>query len=103
LRSADTFPPHPDLVEVDIATERMGQRLFRPPTVAGWPGGLQWLNGPALVARQNFAAWLTSDEASVTAHHWHKLAMRNGLAGGDAELDLWTALFWGRLADSAER
>jgi uncharacterized protein (DUF1800 family) len=103
LRSAETFPPHPDLVEVSIAADRMGQRLFRPPTVAGWPGGLQWLSGPALVARQNFAAWLTSDESSVTAHHWHKLAMRNGLTGGNAELDFWTALFWGRLADAGER
>ena len=103
VRSGETFPPHPDLVEVVSATERMGQRLFRPPNVAGWPGGLEWLSGAALVARQNFAAWLTSDESSVAADHWQRLAERNGIAGGDAEIDFWTALFWGRTSDSEER
>ena len=37
----------------------MGQRLFFPPSVAGWPGGLAWLGGQELVARANFAAWIT--------------------------------------------
>ena len=37
----------------------MGHRLFFPPSVAGWPGGLAWLDGQSLVARTNFAAWLT--------------------------------------------
>jgi uncharacterized protein (DUF1800 family) len=102
LRCGQTFPPHPNLVEVIAAADRMGQRLFHPPNVAGWPGGLDWLADPALVARQNFVAWLTSGESTVPADHWQRLAARYGIAA-DAELDFCTALFWGRRADAHQR
>ena len=55
----------------------MGQRLFYPPSVAGWPDGLEWLRGPTLLARANFASALTStylDPARLRA-----LARRHGL------------------------
>ncbi len=103
LRAGETFPPHPDLGEVASAAEAMGQRLFRPPNVAGWPGGVEWLTGAALVARENFAAWLTSGESTVAADHWQKLAARHAIAPGDAELDFWTSLFWGRTCNTAQR
>ncbi|HEY2839604.1 MAG TPA: DUF1800 family protein [Pirellulales bacterium] len=103
LRAGEAFPPHPDLGEIVAVANRMGQRLFRPPNVAGWPGGLEWLSGPALVARQNFAAWLTSDESTVTTDHWFKLAERHGVAGGEGEIGFWTALFWGRPAHPDEK
>jgi uncharacterized protein (DUF1800 family) len=32
----------------------MGQILFYPPNVAGWPGGTSWINGSTLLARINF-------------------------------------------------
>jgi uncharacterized protein (DUF1800 family) len=35
--------------------EAMGQNLFAPPNVKGWPGGTTWLNSATLVARENFA------------------------------------------------
>ncbi len=35
--------------------EAMGQNLFAPPNVKGWPGGTAWLNSATLVARENFA------------------------------------------------
>ena len=102
--SAETFPPHPDLVEVNIATDRMGQRLFRPPTVEGLarrtPSGSM---GPRWLRGKISPPGSTSDESSVTAHHWHKTCpCANGLAGGDAELDFWTALFSQSIPDSAE-
>lgn len=31
----------------------MGQLLFRPPSVAGWPGGRQWINSGTLPIRMN--------------------------------------------------
>lgn len=40
---------------------RMGQTLFNPPNVAGWPGGPAWLNTATWLARLNFANWLTTD------------------------------------------
>ena len=33
----------------------MGQVLFYPPNVAGWPGGTAWINSSTLLARVNFA------------------------------------------------
>jgi uncharacterized protein (DUF1800 family) len=102
-RAGETFPPNPNLIELTAAADRMGQRLFAPPNVAGWPGGLEWLSDPALVARQNFAAWLTSGESAVPADHWQQLAKKYGTVGPDEELNFWSALFWGRMLDKEER
>ncbi|MGI8424782.1 MAG: DUF1800 domain-containing protein [Chloroflexota bacterium] len=35
------------------STQRMGQRLFDPPNVAGWPGGAQWFNTTTWLERVN--------------------------------------------------
>jgi uncharacterized protein (DUF1800 family) len=66
IRACERFDPPPDMVELDGWLTRMGQRLFHPPNVAGWPDGLSWLRGPTLLARAGFAAaGTTSDEASA--------------------------------------
>jgi len=36
------------------AMPAMGQTLFAPPNVAGWPGGANWLTSQTLIARENF-------------------------------------------------
>jgi hypothetical protein len=36
----------------------MGQLLFEPPNVKGWPGGPSWLNTSTMLARDNFAGAL---------------------------------------------
>jgi uncharacterized protein (DUF1800 family) len=56
LRSCEPFHPGLDLPEVETWLSKLGQRLFYPPTVAGWPGGTAWLRGPTVLARANFAA-----------------------------------------------
>ncbi len=38
----------------------MGQTLFAPPNVKGWPGGRVWLNTATVLERNNFAAALAS-------------------------------------------
>src|SRR5205823_5383236 len=35
--------------------EPMGQQLFAPPNVKGWPGGKAWLSTSTVLARHNFA------------------------------------------------
>ena len=40
------------------ATEALGQTLFYPPNVAGWPGERSWINPATLLARGNFAQLL---------------------------------------------
>lgn len=39
---------------IDGAISAMGQIPMRPPNVAGWPGGAQWLNQSTVLARLNF-------------------------------------------------
>ncbi|MBV9326196.1 MAG: DUF1800 domain-containing protein [Chloroflexi bacterium] len=38
----------------------LGQEILNPPNVAGWPGGMSWINPSTLLSRWNFAARLTS-------------------------------------------
>ena len=40
-------------------TLSMGQQLFFPPSVAGWPGGTDWINSNTILTRTNFANELT--------------------------------------------
>ena len=39
----------------------MGQILFAPPNVKGWPGGRTWLNTSTVLERDNFAAAIATD------------------------------------------
>jgi uncharacterized protein (DUF1800 family) len=41
---------------VVAATVRMGEVLFAPPNVRGWPGGDAWIDSATLAARQRFLA-----------------------------------------------
>ena len=52
------------LSQIDPTAQRalvqMGQVLFYPPNVAGWPGGSAWLTTQMMIARENFATALTN-------------------------------------------
>jgi len=48
----DAIPGAPDF---NNATAALGQRLFSPPTVAGWAGGRSWITPGLLLERGNFA------------------------------------------------
>jgi uncharacterized protein (DUF1800 family) len=43
-----------DAFQLPGATTRMGQALFNPPNVAGWPGGAHWLTSTTWLERVNF-------------------------------------------------
>jgi uncharacterized protein (DUF1800 family) len=51
------YRPLPQQVLVRWLTA-MGQTLFAPPNVKGWPGGRAWLNTSTVLERDNFAAAL---------------------------------------------
>jgi uncharacterized protein (DUF1800 family) len=61
------------LPEVDdsavTALLQMGQRLFFPPSVAGWPGGENWLTSGTMIARQNFLTRLLGSQ-TLAASSW---------------------------------
>jgi uncharacterized protein (DUF1800 family) len=58
VRSLERFDPPPSTLLLVEWTGRIGQELFFPPSVGGWPGGRSWLSGRSVVARANFAAAL---------------------------------------------
>lgn len=41
----------------------LGQELFNPPNVGGWPGGSTWINAATMLGRFNFASFVTGDDA----------------------------------------
>ena len=55
--SSCSDPPPSTLVLADWSA-RLGQDLFNPPNVGGWPGGRSWLSARSLIGRANFAAAL---------------------------------------------
>jgi uncharacterized protein (DUF1800 family) len=55
VRTVRPATPPRDLV---APLEAMGQSLFAPPNVKGWPGGKTWLNSATVLARQNFSQTL---------------------------------------------
>jgi hypothetical protein len=46
------IPGIPDFVET--SGPQLGQMLFQPPNVAGWPGGKSWINPATLLTRGNY-------------------------------------------------
>jgi uncharacterized protein (DUF1800 family) len=45
----------------------MGQALYEPPNVAGWPLGANWFSTSTMLARSNFAATLASSQKGFLA------------------------------------
>jgi hypothetical protein len=45
----------------------MGQQLFEPPNVGGWPLGQNWFSTSTMLARSNFAAVLASNQKAFLA------------------------------------
>ena len=62
----------------------MGMNLFEPPNVAGWPGGLDWINSGTLLARAEFAKELASADSGSNRL---KLSNITGLPLGQSAAD----------------
>ena len=58
--------------------------LFEPPNVAGWPGGLDWINSGTLLARAEFAKELASADSGGNRL---KLSNITGLPLGQSAAD----------------
>ena len=55
-RALGLFDPAPSTLALADWSARMGQNLFDPPNVGGWPGGREWISSRALIARANYAS-----------------------------------------------
>ena len=50
--------PPPSTLSLAGWIRQIGQDLFNPPNVGGWPEGREWLTGKSIIARTKFAAAL---------------------------------------------
>jgi uncharacterized protein (DUF1800 family) len=51
-----------DVAPLAFASAALGQNLFSPPNVKGWPGGELWINSSTLLARKQFVSRMLSVE-----------------------------------------
>ncbi len=57
-RALELFDRPPSTLVLADWAARLGQNLFYPPNVGGWPGGRAWLSTRAVIGRANYAAAL---------------------------------------------
>jgi len=71
-------------VELSTQVANMGMDLFRPPNVAGWPGGLAWITSGTLIERLDFARY---QAAADFGSHRIRLGNLERLVLGDPNAD----------------
>jgi uncharacterized protein (DUF1800 family) len=64
VRALEMMEPPPSTVALADWITLLGQDLFYPPNVFGWPGGRRWINTRSVVGRANFVAALTSGSSA---------------------------------------
>ena len=70
----------PNLRPFVIASALLGQNVFSPPTVTGWPGGDVWINSATLLGRKQLIDRLfrNEDRMEVAMRNMDEMALRNG-------------------------
>jgi uncharacterized protein (DUF1800 family) len=61
-RALELFDPPPSTLVLAEFVAHLGQDLFYPPNVGGWPGGRDWMSARGAVGRANCAAALLEGE-----------------------------------------
>jgi uncharacterized protein (DUF1800 family) len=104
VRALERFKPPPSTLLLAEWTGRIGQELFFPPNVGGWPGGRGWLTGRGIVARANFAAALTEGRLNAEMTPTDLASLGPGQTSGKDSADVlgaFSRLLTGRPFDSA--
>jgi uncharacterized protein (DUF1800 family) len=98
-RALECLDPPPSTLLLAGWVARMGQDLFYPPNVGGWPGGRAWLSSRGLVARANFATALVEGRGVGRPGPLDVLALA-GAGGPAGDLDAVVDVLSGRLFGS---
>ncbi len=96
-RALELFDPPPSTQVLAEFVAHLGQDLFYPPNVGGWPGGRDWISARGAVGRANYAAALLEGEpVGRPAFDAAALARRHGRsAGPDAAVGFFAELLTG--------
>ena len=57
-RALELFDPAPSTLALADWCGRLGQDLFEPPNVGGWPAGKEWVSARTLISRANYVTAL---------------------------------------------
>ena len=58
-----------------IAARRLGQDIFSPPNVKGWPGGTNWINSHTLLLRKSILKRLQAGKPMMQAKKMRRITM----------------------------
>ncbi len=87
-RALELFDPPPSTLALADWSARLGQDLFYPPNVGGWPGGRFWITTRSAVGRANFAAALVGGPAVGRPGPFDALALARQHGRGSSQDDL---------------
>ncbi len=78
LKTFEIEPPN--LRPFVLSSALLGQNLFAPPNVKGWPGGEAWINSASLLGRKQLVDRLfrNEDRLDVAMRSMDEMAARNG-------------------------
>jgi uncharacterized protein (DUF1800 family) len=104
-RALELFDPPSSTLVLGEWAARLGQDLFYPPNVGGWPGGRAWLTTRSLIGRANYAAALVVGTPVGRPAPMDALALarRHGHDGLDGALAFYTKLLLGTEPNAAWR
>jgi uncharacterized protein (DUF1800 family) len=86
VRALEMLEPPPSTVALADWMTLLGQELFYPPNVFGWPGGRQWINTRSVVGRANCVAALVGGSSAGRPEPLDALSIaRRYQRGGDLE------------------
>jgi uncharacterized protein (DUF1800 family) len=74
-RALELFESPPSTLLLADWAARMGQDLFYPPNVGGWPGGRSWITTQTMIGRTNYAAALVGGSLSRRSEPFDALAL----------------------------
>lgn len=104
VRALDIADPPPSTLALADWAARLGQDLFYPPNVGGWPGGRSWITTRSAIGRSNFAASLVAGPGVGRPEPFDALGLAKKHARGDDEtIAFYGELFRGAAPTSSER
>lgn len=89
-RALAMFDPAPSTLALADWAGRMGQDLFDPPNVGGWPGGRAWIHTRGLVARANYAGALAGGPGVGRSEPYDPTALPKHFGVGSGAEDVLT-------------
>jgi uncharacterized protein (DUF1800 family) len=88
---------------LNALTDRMGQTLFNPFDVSGWPGGAAWINSSTLLQRLNFTNKIATARNRNFKFDPLQIAQTRGLRTTAAAVDYYLSLLLDGQASSQDR